>query len=206
MLLKAWTFRNKTASRCSPLADRRTLDVHQIAKNREDEDLHGQAIKLVCTSAHKHKTQDRSGQMVYPPACVANTSHAGRRLVGDDIILNTEIYLSQLALLNGFNIQSLTPFSQGWDYRMCGGVQVHPKGSPHARNPLTLGDAASPLESIFVKFGGEMVRTHRIHKKLCACLAELKGWDEDSRAAAEVRFPLQRSEADPFGVVQISDS
>lgn len=105
----------------------------------------------------------------------------------------TDVFLSQLTLHDGLNIQSLMPRQQGWDYRRCTFSREPPsRAELTARSldadPALTSEGARPLELIFVRYGGEPMAEGRLHGLLCNCTRSAEALD----GSGELRLSTAR--------------
>lgn len=188
MIINSWMDRNKP--RCPLFKEARNL-------SSSSELVQLQSINLGCTSSQR--TRPRVHSSMPPPQCRNSPATVSRRLVAQSVVRSTEIDVSQLAIRDGFNLQSLAPYSQGWDYRTCGGMQRFPRNLRF--DPQCTGDVASPLEYIFVKFGGSLMRSNRVNEQLCMCLKYHDAEENSPTLSRNISFMLQRSEHHVFRTI-----
>lgn len=97
----------------------------------------------------------------------------GRSLLAHAQINGTEVHISQLTLQEGAHIAALARQQQSWDVRGCTGDQHVELSQQWKGNPMSrLGIATDPLEVVFIKFGGNMLRNRNAHPRACACLRQ----------------------------------
>lgn len=96
--------------------------------------------------------------------------------------MDTEVFISQLTLHDGFNIGSLLPSQQGWDFRRCAYSREPPSRAALVsrnldQNPALTSRSARPFETVFVLYGGKLLAESTLHGLLCGCLRSAEELD-----------------------------